>query len=198
MSLIIESLFTIGGVPTSGLSPSLRIYEIIGATKTLVLGPVAMSDVGDGYYLYDFTTGLGFDETKMYTSHVDGGVSLPPNERYQTQTYTPNTLTNSNISNIADAVWDENMVSHMIPGSTGEGLNLIKADTTQILLDTTQILLFLQELLKYEKNRTRIDLATKQLWVYDNDGTTILRKFQLKDSLGVPSVTEVIERLPIP
>lgn len=196
MSLTIESLFTVGGTPTIGLSPTIRIWEIIGITKTLIIGPSAMVDVGDGFYLYEFTTGLGYDDTKSYTSLVDGGVNLPPNERYQTINYEP-CVSTTIVSSIASAVWEEPMIAHMTVGTTGEALNQISADTTQIRLDIVTLLDWVNQLLKYNRNKTKIDIVNKELIVYDDNGTTVFKRFQLKDSNGVLSVTEVCERLPI-
>ena len=199
MSLTVESLFTLGGVPKTGLSPTVEIWEIVGLTKTPVIGPISMTDVGDGYYLYDFTTGSGFDPTKSYTTLSDGELSLPPNERWQTSQFNPIviTLSPTDIVNITDAVWDEPKSAHLIGGSTGEALNMIKSDTAQLRLDALQIIALITEVLKYDKNRTKLDSVNKQLIVYDDDNSTILRKFQLKDSAGGPSLTEVFERLPI-
>lgn len=197
MSLTIESVFTIGGIPKIGLAPILKIWEINGVIKTLVVGPVIMADVADGYYLFDFTTFLGYDNTKSYSVLIDGGVSLPPNERYQTTSYNPVDISTNSVTTLINGIWDEPKLSHIVGGSTGEALNEINSDTQQIRLDTVQILLLIEEVLKYDKNRTKIDKINNELIIYDNDLVTILRRFKLKDSNGVPSVDEVCERLPI-
>jgi len=45
-------------------------------------------------------------------------------------------------------------------------------------------------------NRTKIDENYNILTIYDDDGTTELFKFDLKDRLGNASVNEVFERVP--
>jgi hypothetical protein len=68
---------------------------------------------------------------------------------------------------------------------------------SQVLNDNEAgVITLLQTLLKYEKNRTRIDKTAKTLTVYDDDGTTPIKVFSLRDENGVPSITEIIERLP--
>jgi len=61
------------------------------ATNALVVTDVAMSEVGDGWYKYDFAS---YDPTLDYTVRCDGGASLPTGERY---TYTG--------SDNSEAVW---------------------------------------------------------------------------------------------
>lgn len=51
-------------------------------------------------------------------------------------------------------------------------------------------------LLKYQKNRTRVDASAKTLTVYDDDNLTPLKVFNLKDFSGAPSYTEVAEKRP--
>lgn len=51
------------------------------------------------------------------------------------------------------------------------------------------------ELLKHTKNRWKI--AANQLTVYDDDGTTPLQVFNLKDASGNPTMTEPYERVPV-
>jgi len=53
-------------------------------------------------------------------------------------------------------------------------------------------------LLKYERNRTRVDKNAFTLTVYDDDGTTPLKVFNLRDFTNSPSYTEVAERMPQP
>lgn len=51
-------------------------------------------------------------------------------------------------------------------------------------------------MLKYERNRTKIDVAAATLTIFDDDCTTPLTVFNLKDHLGMPSISEVCERAP--
>lgn len=101
------------------------------------------------------------------------------------------------VAQIADGVWDEIGTDHLLAGSTGLILSQTKADTTAISLTDMQIKSIVEILLKYEGNRTKIDKIAKTLTVYDNDMTTIIKVFDLKDSTGAPSITEVAERVPV-
>ena len=97
---------------------------------------------------------------------------------------------------VADAVWDEAFAAHSIAGTYGLLAQQIATDANQAHLVALQAVSLMEVLLKYEKNRTKIDKTAFTLTVYDDDGTTPLRVFNLKNSLGAPSVTEVTERVP--
>ena len=104
---------------------------------------------------------------------------------------------------IATAVWDRMNALHMNTGSFGEAISMTKATgdaNFSQLVDVNAKLdaatLVIQTLLKYENNRTRIDQTAKTMTIYDTDGTTILKVFDLKDFAGQPSITQVAERVP--
>jgi len=94
------------------------------------------------------------------------------------------------ITQIAAAVWDAALGSHIASGSFGEavGANIKIDSATAVSLATT--------LLKYQRNRTRIDTTAKTLTIYDDDDLTPITIFDLKDTGGSPSITEISERLP--
>lgn len=98
---------------------------------------------------------------------------------------------------VQSAVWNAPASDYMGGGTTGLLLNSMSADLVQLRLDAITILDLVELILKYDTNRTKIDKIAKTLTVYDNDGSTPLRVFQLKDSNGVASVTEVAERVPV-
>lgn len=102
-----------------------------------------------------------------------------------------------NAVNIADAVWNSQTADHLQPGTVGMMLAQIKADTATTTISTSALHSLVGTLLKYEKNRTRIDKNTKQMFVYDDDGVTVLHTFNLKDSTGTASIIEVAERVPV-
>lgn len=197
----INSLFTAGGIPASGLVPTVRIWEVDGTLQTLIVGSPSgtgqntdgiMSEietgspvVQDGFYTFLFTNLIGYDQTKKYLIRTDGGASLPDADRYQVAEIVPNTLDNQLTPN------------HIIPGSAGYTLSQIKADTTQLFLDIAAIDDLVTLLLKFDTNRTKIDETAKTLTVYDDDCLTVLRVFQLLDQGGAPSTTSVCERKPI-
>lgn len=349
MSAIVNTFFTNTGAPATGLSATIRIWEVDAGSHTIVVTDDPMVEIGDGFYKYDFNVGAGFDATKEYVVRSDGSNALPAGERYssgklavdssnlsiaaqdslvdavwdedtashQTAGSTGEaitqigsaTITAGDIANIADAVWDEDTASHQTAGSTGEAvtqtgsatisagdiadiadavwdedasthqsfgstgaaqtadcdlsassqatlvdavwdedttahqtagstgeavtqtgsatitagdiadiadavwdedatthvtanttgmyLNEIKADQVQLRLDVTQALQLANLLVKFETNRTRIDKTGKTLTVYDDDGTTPLQVFNLRDGSGSPSVDEVCERVPV-
>lgn len=104
---------------------------------------------------------------------------------------------------IAGAVWDSNAISYVQSGSFGQFMNMIKAMTESTAndvavmkpkLDTATELI--QTLLKYQSNRTKIDQTTKTMTVYEDDGVTVHKVFDLKDFTGTPSITQVAERVP--
>jgi len=117
-----------------------------------------------------------------------------------------NTLATSfpTLGNIADAVWEAALASYVTSGSAGFIVSTILTQVTDINDDTNHIRpiidnieLLAEEILKYDRNRTRIDKAAKTLTVYDDDEVTPIRVFNLLDGTGTPSVAEVLERDPI-
>ncbi len=208
--ILITSFFTRSGVPATDIEtltpgfPVVRIWEVVDGTPTgdSFVGQFVMSAVedganDDGFYKYEFTdTPDGYDPTKKYVIRVDGGTSMPAGDQYQAGEINPT----QNIDAIADAVWDEPRTDHLAAGTTGEALNQIKAETTDIIdklyLDADSVLEVVQLLLKLEAGRTRIDAVANTLTVYDEDCVTPLRVFDLLDSTGTPSVTDVCERVP--
>lgn len=232
--IIISSEFIINGVAQTGLSPTIRIWEINNTDQTLVIGttegtndpgpagggptpgPGAGNDgimvevfdksvgvVGsgglpiggsqDGYYKYVFDTVNGYDPSKDYLVKVDGGVALPNNERFQTVNINPT----DNLNHVVDRIYDEPIINHLTPGSVGFAINTTNTNTTQLLIDLIDVENLLDLLLKFDTNRTKIDKLNKELIIYDDDCTTVLRKFKLLDAGGTPSVTDMCERKPI-
>jgi hypothetical protein len=122
-------------------------------------------------------------------------------------------------SAIADAVWDAQTNQHTDAGSFGKlsqdsktviddtnndlvtakaVIDEIKTDVDGLVINATAVLDLVQTLLKYSKNRTRVDQTAKTLTVYDDDTLTPIKVFDLKDFTGSPSYTEVAERMPQP
>jgi hypothetical protein len=54
----------------------------------------------------------------------------------------------------------------------------------------------IQETRQAALGRWRIDSTTKKLLLYEDDGVTVFKTYDLKDSLGSPSVTQIFERTP--
>lgn len=108
------------------------------------------------------------------------------------------------VDEVATAVWDKMALDSIGTGTFGSLVNMIKAgsdlqiaETLQIKNQLTSVSDLIETLLKYEENRTRVDKVQKKLFVYDNDGITVLRSFDLRDFNGIPSTTEIAERIPI-
>ena len=168
-SIIITTFVTKSGVPQSGLSPTIRIWEVTETDEILIVGDpdgvmVEFASTGSpgssnsGYYKYVFTDGLGYDPTKTYNVRVDSGSTIPNGERYQTST--------------------------------------IDSAVDLIQIDVTNILDIVDEIRKYNANRTLIDENNFTLTVFEEDGTTPFKVFDLKDENGVASITTIFERLP--
>ena len=191
--MIINSFFTEAGAPKTGLAPTIRIWEVNAGAHNLVITDASMTEVGDGFYKYNFAT---YDATKNYVVRADGGVVLANVDRYEYGATEELKIDDSSVLDIADGVWDEAAVSHLIAGSTGEMLSQVKADTASVAVSVVTINSLINTLLKYERNRTRIDTTAKTLTVYDDDCVTPLTVFNLKDSGGNASVAEVCERAP--
>mgnify|MGYP003474763392 CR=1 FL=1 len=183
--------FTSSGSPATGLSPTVDIYEldpVTPTTNTLIVDNGATVEIGAGWYRYQFTT---YDTAKSYVFTFDGGVGLPAYERYKVggnETYA---------EEVSDSVWDETANAHVQSGSTGLILQQTKADTASIVVSEVTIVTLLNLLLKYQRNRTKIDLVNSQLIIYDNDCITPLTTFNLLDFNGMPNVQEVCEKVPL-
>ncbi len=200
--MIISSFYTFNAIPAVGLSPlpTIRIWEVDGSTETLVINGASLSEVGDGFYQYLFST---YDPTKEYVFRTDGGTTYAsdPAERYQAGSIEVSTITNNTIEDIAGQVWDQNTASHVGAGTFGLLEQQIKADTTAIAanlyVNAGSVLDLVQLIVKYDTNRTKIDPTLMTLTVYEDDCVTPLRVFQLLDTTGTPSITQVAERKPI-
>lgn len=104
MTKKITTFFTDAGTPKTGLSATIRIRDGSG---TLVVTDAAMTEIGDGFYGYDFTT---YDIEEEYSIRCDGSATLTNNsDRY---TYAGNESYN-------DDIWDTETLDHDIAGTMG-------------------------------------------------------------------------------
>lgn len=127
---------------------------------------------------------------------------------------------------VRDAVWNAATINHTTAGTFGKTVSDIKTvgddtnadlvaaktviDSTKVVVDATKVVVddlavdqasmmtIIETLLKYSKNRTRVDQAAKTLTIYDDDTLTPIKVFNLKDFSGAGSITEIAERLPQP
>lgn len=195
--LIINSYFSRAGVPELGLSPIIRIWQVDETTDTLIITNDTMNEIGDGFYKYIFTSINGYLETERYIIRSDSNDNtMSDQERYSVGLTDESALSQTTIDSIVDATWDESSVDHLSTGTTGLLLNTIAADTSQLLSDNILEISILELLLKYERNKTSIDKVAMTLTIWDDDGLTPLTIFDLKDSTGAASVTEICIRDP--
>lgn len=190
MAKIITSHFTTAGIPQPGLSPVIDIFLLNALNpllSTQVVTAGACVEIGSGWYRYDF---IAYNPTMSYVFSIDGGVSMQACDRFK---YGGN---ESYVEDISSGVWDEPATDHAGSGSTGFLLNKVSADTTSLIASEVIITALLNTLLKYERNRTKIDTVNAQLIIYDDDCITPLTTFDLRDFSGMPSVQEVCERVP--
>jgi hypothetical protein len=202
----INSFFTSNGLPATQLGtgdwvnfPSIRIWEFDGRVYTLLIGQPngisqntdgIMTPQSDGFYSFLFTDTLGYNSTKKYLVKVDGGSSV--DDEYQTGIINP-TLTD--ISQVGEQVWNT-ALSNAATGSAGDIINQLSQSIGNVNISLTDINSLVNTCLKYQTNRTKIDLNAKTLTVYDNDNSTVLQTFKLLDQYGNPSVDSVVERTP--
>lgn len=113
--MIITAFFTENGIPKTGLSPTIRIRTL--SDNVLVITDVAMTEVGDGFYKYDFTT---YDGTVGYSIRCDGGATLQDGERYTSGT------NDSFAEDISDQVWVD------APANVAQITNLVQSPTMRL------------------------------------------------------------------
>lgn len=104
------TFFTSNGNPATGLSPTIRIRKV--SDNSLVVTDDSMTEVGDGFYKYEFTQYSGSVD---YVMRTDGGGSLTTSDRYQ---FAGN-------ENFVDDIWDEPASNHVVSGSFGNMINFI-------------------------------------------------------------------------
>lgn len=185
---VLTAHFSSSGHPASGLSPTITIFQVGATSSITIVTDAATTEIGSGWYSYAFS---GFDPRQDYVFTFDGGATLSAHDRYKVGG------NEGYVEDIASQVWEESAISHTATDSTGLMLNQIKADTASVVINEAMMVSLLNNLLKYERNRTKIDMDAAQLVIYDDDCTTPLMRFNLLDFHGMPSVTEVCERIPV-
>lgn len=185
-SKIITAFFTNNGVPQTGLTPTVDIWELhptIPTTNPQVVTGGAVTEIGGGWYRYDFLT---YDSTLDYSIIFDGGVSLNAGERYHV----------AGNESYSEDIWNQTASSSTAADTMGLLQNQTAADSALTNITLVTAISLLELLLKYDRNRTAIDKTLMTLTVYDDDGVTPLTVFNLLDGTGTPSVAEVCIRDP--
>lgn len=165
---VISAFFTNNGVPQTGLSPTIDIWQVIvspySAPQIIFSAPLV--EVGGGWYVYLFTS-YTFDFNYLFT--IDGTATLTGSDRYKfggNESYE---------EDISFEVWEEPPGNHIAPSTMGF------------------IMTFMRKMLT---NRNRIDNATNTLTVYEDDRLTPLIVFDLKDFSEAPSINPIADRVP--
>jgi hypothetical protein len=73
----ILAFFTNSGIPAVGLSPTIKIRDVL--TGALIISGANMTETGDGFYYYSF---VGYEYETDYAIVCDGTDILPDVERY--------------------------------------------------------------------------------------------------------------------
>lgn len=193
MAKIITARFRNDGIPQTGLTPTIDIYEVVEAGADVnVVNDAAMTEIGNGWYKFVFTDGAGFDPRKDYIYDADGGVSISsPFERFQ-----EGACCAAEPEVNADATWEADQSLYLDINTMGGRHNATFNNVQQLLLDVNDVFNLVNLVRKYDTNRTRIDPTAKTLTVFEDDGTTPLQVFTLRDSSGTPSVDPACERDP--
>jgi hypothetical protein len=166
------------GDPSTGLVPTIRIWSVaVGspAIDTLVVTD-NMEEVGDGFYRYIFDA---YDPFVEYLFRADGGVGLNSDRRY---------VVGGTESPDPEETWSVTLTdATSVAGSIG----------STIVANQGTIESIVRTILQYECGRSVVDPIARTLTIYNTDCVTPIKVFDLKDSSGNPSVTEVFERVPI-
>lgn len=171
--------FVDNGVPKTGLSPVITVWQVDTSTKLIDSQP--MSEIGDGGYKYYFTT---YDTDKDYLFVSDGGAILESSDRYK---YTTNetgivsaaveAIDVASVSEIVEGILDEPLVDHRTNGTVGNSLNYSN---------------------DWVSGNYHIDTTLNELHLYregDEIGVdTPFLKFDLKDISGNPASQGVFRR----
>lgn len=183
MPKTIAARFRLDGTPQTGLSPTINIRN--ATTGTLVVTAAAMSEIANGWYNYIFTEGNGFDPLVDFIYDADGTATITNDfERFQ-----EGACCASEPEAIANGVWEADESLYADINTMGGRHNANYTNILQLLVDVDFIR-------KFQTNRTRIDTTANTLTVYDDNGTTPLWVFDLKDGSGAASSDPVCERDP--
>ena len=189
--------------------------------QTAIVGTVRLSATPNAIsYILDCYSGipgtatpeLDFDNTThaMAIRAYNGGI------KFVNKTTAPNVTVDFNSGQLildGTVTAGETVVRgiyHIEDNSTGTATVLrntnlddieIKVDNVQITSDAIQVTvgnmsLVIDDLIKYQRNKSIIDPANFTLTIYEDDGTTPLTTFDLQDDSGVASVLSIFRRIP--
>ena len=161
--MYITAFFTNNGIPATGLSPTIRIREVV--LGNLVVTDASMTEVGDGWYQYNFTS---YDKDIDYVIRCDGGVLLSASERY---TYAGN----------------ENYIDD-INETVSQNVSASNLEITDISTNITNISNDIKRLLGLVHENIFIDNPS-----YDTDGNLISARVRIySNSASVGTANDII------
>lgn len=81
IKIIISENFTLNGVPQTGLTALITIYEDGNGTE--IIDGATMTEYGNGWYYYSFTA---YNQRKRYIALFDGSATITvASERYKSK-----------------------------------------------------------------------------------------------------------------
>lgn len=88
-----------------------------------------------------------------------------------------------------------------IDASVSSRATQTSVDTVQTVVDAITVTVgnmsaVVNDIIKYSANKSIIDINAKTLTIYEDNGVTPLRVFDLQDSNGVASITDIYRRIP--
>ena len=112
----ILAYFTEAGTPKTGLTPNIDIWRVDNNSQ--VVTGQAMTEVGGGFYKFDFTA---YDPQHDYAVRCDGGSGLPTGDRY---VYAGNEGYHDDIKDIQDSLTALEVLIKRILGLSQENYRL--------------------------------------------------------------------------
>ena len=144
----------------------------------------------------NFNGGLEIDN-KTDTSPLS--IDMNSGEVVLTNTTTTGNITLRGIYNLVDNSTGSpgvNLIQNTNIDNIEIKVDNIQTDIDAIQIDISNLGAFVDDLIKYQRNRSLIDPVNFTLTIFDDDGVTPLTVFDLKDENGVASCTSVFERIP--
>jgi hypothetical protein len=209
----LAALRTIGGDPTIDIQTAGDIYFTINGwrvavdlTTARITGTLFSDDyesawidkasyVSDGSIVPVFpalasslVTGIdssGFPTTTAIRTELTPELSLIDASVSSRATQTSVT----NVESKVDAV-------DILVNNIDTNITSVDGKVDAIQLDITNILTVVDDIIKYHANRSFIDKDAFTLTIYESNGITPFKIYDLKDELGVASITKIFERIP--
>lgn len=167
------SAHNVDGTPKTSLtSAKVRVYHMSGATEVEDLAEQNLLQVG---------------ATNVWR-YVWTAPTLPVGVYYAAYS-----LVDSD-----GAAFEDFETVFVLDVAEGVDLTALQGDVTTLQGDMTGVKADVELIRKVEKGRWKIDKVTDQMIFYDDDDTTPLLTFDLKDIDGLPNHINIFERDPVP